>query len=219
LRLFQRFRSPDLLLACDGHRDSRLKQATGDTRGRSGLNFASRFQSRVRRTFTLYLCAKIALSVLILAVSAATITVTPKTYTAELGGAVNVNNKLVGIDKGFSIASSAASALGTGSCATAVTFSITTGTATTSVTSGHYVYDIRITNTTLTPTLTCYQVLLTLTTSNGVQTTYGPLYIQTTASLLAWQPIDARFDIQSTTTPASPFSFLVTITCQTGTCP
>ncbi|OLD11956.1 MAG: hypothetical protein AUI50_04460 [Crenarchaeota archaeon 13_1_40CM_2_52_14] len=183
------------------------------------MNFASRIQQWLRRTFTVYLSAKIALAILVLAVSAAAITVTPTTYQAELGGALNINNKLLGVDKGFSIASSGAIALGTGSCSTPVTFGTTPGTATTTVTSSDYVYDVQITNTTSTPTSTCYQVLLTVTRSSGVQSTYGPLFIQTTASVLAWQPIDANFDIQSTTTPTSPFSFLVSVTCQTGTCP
>src|SRR5437867_12040431 len=87
-------------------------KTTGDTRERSGLNFASRFQSRVQRTFTLYLFAKIALAVLVLAVSAATITVTPTSYTAELGGAVNVSNKLTGLDKGFARSTTPATATG-----------------------------------------------------------------------------------------------------------
>jgi hypothetical protein len=161
----------------------------------------------------------VALALLVLAVSAASITATNQTYQAEIGGAMNVNNKLVGIDKGFAKASSGASASGTGSCATPVLFTITPGAnATTVVTSGHYVYDVQITNTTLTPALTCYQVLLTLHPSGGPLTTYGPLFIQTTVAA-AWQPLDARFDIQSTTAPTSPFSFLITITCQLGTCP
>ena len=218
LCLFQLFRSPNLLPACDGHRDSRLKQATGDSRGRSGLNFASRFQSRVRRTLTLYLGAKIALAVLVLAVSAATITVTPTSYTAELGGAVNVSNKLTGIDKGFAMSAAPATATGA-SCATSVTFTITPGTiVTTAVTSNDYIYDIQIANTTQTPTSTCYKVLLTLTATTGVQTTYGPLYIATDSPASAWQPLDAQFDIGATL-PSSPFSFLIVVTCELGTCP
>ncbi len=183
------------------------------------MNLASRIQSWARRTFTLYLSAKIALAVLVLAVSAASITVTTRNYQAELGGAVNVNNKLTGIDKGFAKALTPATASGS-SCATNVTFTITPGAnATTAVTSNDYVYDIQIANTTQTPISTCYKVALTLTSSSGVQTTYGPLYIATTSSLLAWQPLDAKFDIQSTSLPASPFSFLIVVTCQIGTCP
>ena len=182
------------------------------------MNFASRFQSRFRRTFTLYLGAKIALAVLVLAVSAAAITVTPTSYTAELGGAVNVNNKLTGIDKGFAKASTPATPSGN-SCATNVTFTITPGTnATTAVASNDYVYDIQIANTTQTPTSTCYKIALTVTSSSGVQTTYGPLYIATTATPLAWQPLDAQFDV-GTTLPASPFSFLIAVTCDIGICP
>ncbi len=182
------------------------------------MNFASRFQSRIRRTFTMYLSAKIALAVLVLAVSAATITVTPKTYTAELGGAVNVNNKLTGIDKGFAMSATPATATG-GSCATNVTFTITPGTiVTTAVTSNDYIYDIQIANTTQTPTSTCYKVLLTLTAGSGVQTTYGPLYIATDSPASAWQPLDAQFDIGATL-PGSPFSFLIVVMCELGTCP
>jgi hypothetical protein len=182
------------------------------------MNFASRIQSWVRRTFTLYLSAKIALAVLVLAVSAASITVTTKNYQAELGGAVNVNNKLTGIDKGFAKASVPATA-SAGSCATNVTFTIVPGaTATTTVASNDYVYDIQIVNTTQTPVSTCYKVALTVTLSSGVQTPYGPLYIATTSTLSAWQPIDAKFDIGASL-PASPFSFLIAVTCQAGTCP
>ncbi|TMI07308.1 hypothetical protein E6H34_08330 [Candidatus Bathyarchaeota archaeon] len=182
------------------------------------MHLASRFQRRVRRTFTLYLAAKIALAVLVLAVSAATITVTPTNYQAELGGAVNVNNKLTGMDKGFAKAAAPAAATG-GSCATNVTFTDTSGgIVTTDVASNDYVYDIQIANTTQTPTSTCYKVLLTLTLSSGLETAYGPLYIATSSTPLAWQPLDARFDV-GTTLPASPFSFLIAVTCQSGTCP
>jgi hypothetical protein len=184
------------------------------------MNFTSRIKSWVRRTFTLYLCGKIALAVLVLAVSAASIAVTTQNYQSELGGAVNVNNKLTGVDKGFAKSSLLGSASGTGSCASNVTFTITSGTtATTAVASGDYVYDIQISNTTQTPTATCYQVALAMTTSSGLQTTYGPLYIATTPTPSAWQPLDAKFDIQSMSLPASPFSFLITVTCQVGTCP
>jgi hypothetical protein len=184
------------------------------------MNFASRTQRWARRTFTLYLSANVALAILVLAVSAASIIVTTKNYQSEIGGAVNVSNKLTGIDKGFTKATSLGFASGTGSCANNVTFTITPGTtATTAVTSGDYVYDIQIVNTTQTPTNTCYKVALTTTASSGAQTTYGPLYISTTSTLLAWQPLDAKFDIQSTLLPASPFSFLITITCQIGSCP
>jgi hypothetical protein len=184
------------------------------------MNHASRLQSWIRRTFTWYLSAKIALAVLVLAVSAASVTVTTKNYQSELGGALNVNNKLLGVDKGFTKAGAPASATGTGSCANNVTMTTTPGTtATTTVTSGDYVYDIQISNTTQTPTTTCYKVALTTTDSSGVQTIYGPLYIATTTTQLAWQPLDAKFDILSTSLPASPFSFLISVTCQTGTCP
>jgi len=182
------------------------------------MNFVSRFQRRLRRTFTLYLAAKIALAVLVLAVSAATITVTPTNYQAELGGAVSVNNKLTGIDKGFAKAIAPVAATG-GSCATNVTFTDISGEiVTTDVASNDYVYDIQIANTTQTPTSTCYKVVLTLTPSSGLQTAYGPLYIATSSTPLAWQPLDAEFDV-GTTLPASPFSFLIAVTCQMGTCP
>jgi hypothetical protein len=182
------------------------------------MNLVSRIQSWVRRTFTLYLSAKIALAVLVLAVSAASITVSTKNYQAEVGGAVSVNNKLTGIDKGFVKASTPATASGS-SCTTNATFTITPGTtATTVVTSNDYVYDIQIVNTTQTPISTCYKVALTVTSSSGVQTTYGPLYIATTSTLSAWQPLDAKFDV-GVSLPASPFSFLIAVTCQSGTCP
>jgi hypothetical protein len=163
-----------------------------------------------RRTFTWYFSTKVSLAFLVLAVSAVSVTVTTTNYQAELGGATNVTNKLVGIDKGFTKASSSTSASG-GSCANNVTFTTTAGTtATTAVTSNDYVYDIQISNTTLTPTSTCYQVALTLTSGSGVQTIYGPLYIATTSTPLAWQPLDAIFDVGSSL-PASPFSFLIKI--------
>jgi hypothetical protein len=188
-----------------------LKAQTGtQITGKSHMKRSSAVSNWFRRTFTWYFSAKIALAFLILTVSAVSVTVTTTNYQAELGGATNVTNKLIGIDKGFTKASSPASASG-GSCANNVTFTTTAGTtATTAVTSNDYVYDIQISNTTQTPTSTCYQVALTLTSSSGVQTTYGPLYIATTSTPLAWQPLDAIFDVGSNL-PASPFSFLIRI--------
>jgi hypothetical protein len=189
-----------------------LKTQTGtQILGKSHMKRSSAVWNRFRRTFTWYFSAKIVLAFLVLTVSAVSVTVTTTNYQAELGGATNVTNMLVGIDKGFTKASSPASASG-GSCANNVTFTITLGTTvTTMIASNDYVYDIQISNNTQTPTSTCYRIALTLTSTSGVPTTYGPLYIATTSAPLAWQPLDATFDV-GPNLPTSPFSFLITIT-------
>ena len=65
------------------------------------MNGASRICNWLRRTFTWFVSGKIVLAFIVIAVSAASIVVTPTTYQAEVGGELNVTNRLVAVDKGF----------------------------------------------------------------------------------------------------------------------
>jgi hypothetical protein len=173
------------------------------------MNFAYRFRRWVQRTFTLYLSAKIALAVLILAVSAAAITVTPKNYQAEMGSAFNTSNNILVGDKGFSKPSTSTSV--TGSCPSAgnVTFSSTPGTANNAITAGNIVYDVQVNATALTPLVSCFTVSITLPIG-GSQTTKS-LTIASGTSVAAGWTIDCKLDIGTTTLPASPYSFKVVV--------
>ena len=162
------------------------------------MDKASKIGERLRRTFTWYLSAKIILALCIVAVSAATIVVTPTTYQAEIGGALNVTNQLVAIDKGFFVASSGTAAAGT-SCLTPVLFGV-----------GTVVYDVAVNETGTTNINTCYQATLVMTPNGGSSTTYGPVFLNSTASILTTFRIDCKFDIGASA-PSSPYSFQVTI--------
>ena len=168
----------------------------------------SKIGKRLRRMFTWYLSAKIILVLCIVAVSATTIVVTSTTYQAEIGGALNVTNKLVAVDKGFFVASSGSVAAGT-SCNTPVQFGIGT-VANTALTAQHVLYDVAVNETDTTTVNTCYQATLVVTPNGGSATTYGPLFLNSTASILATFRIDCEFDIGAST-PSSPYSFQLTI--------
>lgn len=173
------------------------------------MNCASRFQRWLRHTFTLYLSAKIALALLVLAVSAAAITVTPKTYQAEIGSAFNTSNNILVGDKGFLKLSTSTGA--TGSCPSAgnVTFSSIPGTANNAITSGDIVYDVQVNATALTPLVSCFTVSITLPIG-GSQTTKSLTIASGTSTAAGWT-IDCKLDIGTTTLPASPFSFKVEV--------
>jgi len=172
------------------------------------MDKASKIGERLRRTFTWYLSAKIILAICIVAVSAATIVVTPTTYQAEIGGALNVTNQLVAIDKGFFVASSGTAAAGT-SCLTPVLFGVGT-VANNAITTQHIVYDVAVNETGTTNINTCYQATLVMTPNGGSSTTYGPVFLNSTASILTTFRIDCKFDIGASA-PSSPYSFQVTI--------
>ncbi len=172
------------------------------------MNKASRIYDRLRRTLTWYVSGKFVLAILVIAVSATSIIVTTTTYQAEIGGELNVTNSLVAVDKGFFMAGSNATATGT-SCSNPTFFGPGT-VANTMITTQHIVYDVAI-NETLTASLnTCYKATLVVTPNGGTATIYGPVYMNSTASILTTFRIDCEFDIGASA-PASPYSFQLTV--------
>ncbi len=172
------------------------------------MSKASRIYNWVRRTFTWYVSGKIALAVFVIAVSAVAITVTPTTYHSEIGGALNVTNRLVAVDKGFFVSGSGVAASGT-SCSSATKFGVGT-IANNLITAQHTVYDVAV-NETLSATInTCYKATLVMTPNGGSATTYGPVYMNSTASIVTTFRIDCEFDIGASA-PSSPYSFQLTI--------
>ena len=168
----------------------------------------SAISRRVRRTLTWYFSAKVVLAILLLAVSAASITATSTNYQAEMGSAYNVSNNLLAGDKGFSKPSVDTGA--TGSCPTAnITFSGSPGSANNAITAGNIVYDVQVNATASTPLVSCFTVALTISLS-GSQITKS-LTIASGTSVAAGQTIDCKLDIGTTSLPASPFSFTVTV--------
>ena len=171
------------------------------------MDKASRIGKRLRRTFTWYLSVKIALALCIIAVSATSIVVTPTTYQAEIGGALNVTNRLVAVDKGFSQASTPVTPTGT-DCGSATKFGTGT-TANTNIMALHYVYDVAVNEAVNATINTCYKASFVLSLS-GFATTYGPVYMNSTASIVTTLVIDCKFDI-GVSIPSSPYSFQLTI--------
>ena len=161
----------------------------------------------IRRTFTWYFSAKLVLAILVIAVSAS-IVATSKTYQGEIGGALNVTNNLVGTDKGLSQAVTGSTASGTTSCNNGVIFGAAV--ANNGITALHFVYAIRVNETATTTTNHCFQATLVLTPNGGSATTYGPLYINSTAPALQTNRVDCQFDI-GMSMPSSPYSFQVTV--------
>jgi hypothetical protein len=150
------------------------------------------------------LSAKIIASLLVL-VYAANITVTTTTYQSEFGSTLSTASGLIAVDKGFSVAlSTVASGTGT-SCSSPVVFSNTPGIANTTITAGHFVYDVQVNATGIANPNIKYNVTLTLASS-----AYGPLCIQNASSPAIGQRIDCKFDV-GTALPAIPYSFKVTV--------
>jgi hypothetical protein len=160
----------------------------------------------LRRTFTWFFSAKVMVTVLLLAVSAASITASTKTYQAEIGGALNVTNSLVATDKGLSQAGSSVGAAGI-SCSSPVIFG--SGLANNAITVLDFVYTVRVNETLTTNTNACFKATLVLTPSGGSATTYGPVYMNSTAPSLVTNWVDCRFDIGAR--PSSPYSFQLTV--------
>jgi hypothetical protein len=167
-----------------------------------------RINKWLRRTFTGYFSAKVALAILVFAVSAASITANTKTYQGEIGGALNITNNLVGTDKGLSQVVTGSTAAGTTSCAFAVIFG--TAIANNGITALHFIYAIRVNETLTTIANHCFQATLVLTPNGGSATTYGPLFMNSTATNLVTNRVDCQFDI-GISIPASPYSFQVTV--------
>lgn len=162
----------------------------------------------VRRTFTWYFSAKVVLAILVIAVSAASITATSSNYQAEIGSSHSVNSNLLAGDKGFSKPSSSTSA--TGSCPLATTFGASPGSANNAISAGDIVYDVQVNTTATTPAAACFTVTLTLFLSDGSQTTKS-LMINSGVLITAGQTIDCKLDIGTTSLPLSPFSFRLTV--------
>jgi hypothetical protein len=169
------------------------------------MNHGSAVHHWLRRTFTWYFSAKVVLAILVIAVSAASITASSTNYQAEMGSAYNISNNILVGDKGFSKPLVGTSA--TGSCPSAgnVTFGIVPGTANNAITAGDIVYDVQVNATASTPLLRCFTVTLTLS-----QTT-RTLTIASGTSIAAGQTIDCKLDIGMTSLPLSPFSFKLTV--------
>jgi len=168
----------------------------------------SRFYDWLRRTLTWYVSSKIVLAVLVIAVSATSVVLTTRTYQAEVGGELNVTNRLVAVDKGFFIAGSNASAAGA-SCSNPAFFGLGT-VANTVITNQDIVYDVAVNETLMTNINGCYKATLVVTPNGGTATIYGPVYMNSTASILTSFRIDCEFDIGATA-PASPYSFQLTV--------
>jgi hypothetical protein len=167
-----------------------------------------RIRKWIQRTFTWYFTGKAVLALLILAVSAASIATSSKTYQGEFGGALNVTNNLVGVDKGLSQATTGSAAVGATSCSSGVIFGAAV--ANNGIVAQHFIYSIRVNETATTTTNHCFQATLVLTPNGGSATTYGPLYINSTVVSLSTNRVDCQFDI-GTSIPSSPYSFTVTV--------
>ncbi|OLE68554.1 hypothetical protein AUF78_15450 [archaeon 13_1_20CM_2_51_12] len=160
----------------------------------------ARFGSRA----SLLVVVKATIFIVVLAYATG-ISVTTTSYQAEIGSAVKVANGLLAIDKGFSIA--LVPSTGT-SCSSPVTFGVLPGMANTTITGGHWVYDVQVQSTTsasMPPAGTKFNVTLVL-----ASTTYGPVCIQTPFPSVSGQTIDCKFDV-GMTLPPSPYSFKVTV--------
>ena len=172
---------------------------------RSKMKLGPTFSRWVRRTFTWYFSAKLILAILVIAVSDATITVTSKTYQGEVGSAVNITNNILVGDKGFLKPSSGTAA--TGSCPSAnVTFSSTAGVANNAITAGDIVYDVQVNATANTPLRSCFTVTLSITGSPDKSLT-----IASGTSVADGWTIDCKLDIGTTSLPASPYTFKITV--------
>jgi hypothetical protein len=172
---------------------------------RSKLKLGSAISRWVRRTLSLYFSTKFVLAILVIAVSAAAITVTSKNYQGEVGSAVNVSNSILVMDKGFLKPS--ANTTATGSCPSGnVTFSSTAGVANNAITAGDIVYDVQVNATASTPLRSCFTVTLSITGSPDKSLT-----IASGTSTAAGWTIGCKLDIGTTSLPASPYTFKVTV--------
>lgn len=144
------------------------------------------------------------LILLILVVFAVSINNSQKNFTAELGSAATVPSGLLMTDRGFTTASSSATA--NGNCTNPVVFGPLAGTGNTVITSGHIVYTVRVNSTASATAAKKYNVTFALGSLS-----YGPICIQTALVPLNGQIIDCKFDIAATALPASIYTFKVTI--------
>ncbi len=164
---------------------------------------------RLVKRLELVLTVKTLLLVVVV-VYAASIPIGQKNVTGEQAAHTKVTNGLISKDSGFTKAGSSPTAAGTG-CGSTIAFGSTPGNANTAVTAGNIVYDVQVNTTATAPASTCFTVTLVITNSAGAQTSYGPVYISTGASVTAGQTIDCKFDLGTTMLPSPPFSFKVTV--------
>jgi hypothetical protein len=157
---------------------------------------------------SILLVAKIFLITIIVA-WAANSAIQPVNYTGETGGLDNTSNQLLTTAKGFS-KTSAASAVGASGCLSAVTFGSGT-VANNALTGGDIIFDAQVNTTATTPSSTCFTVTFYLSTSIGSQTTFGPVYLSTGASVTPGQAIDCKFDLGSSSLPTPPFSYKLAV--------
>jgi hypothetical protein len=162
----------------------------------------------VKNSITWSLALKTIL-VLVVAVSASSITFTSTNYQSEVGGVLKVANGVTLTDKGFATAALPVSATGTCPSAGNVTFTATPGTANTAIASGDQVYDAQVATTTSTPSVSCFTVTLTITPNGGSPNTYT-VKIASGSSITAGQTIDCKFDVGSTL-PSPPYTFLAKV--------
>jgi hypothetical protein len=141
---------------------------------------------------------------LVTLVFAASISVTPTTYQAEIGSYVNVNNNLVATDQGFSFTTTASSAAGT-SCASPIQFGPSPTTANTAITADHWIFTVQVNSTTSIAANATFTVSLTVASANQ-----GSLCIEGPSTPANGEVITCRFDVGSTL-PTSPYTFQLTI--------
>ncbi len=98
------------------------------------------------------------------------------------------------------------------SCVSTVAFGAFPGTANTALTAGNIVYDVQVNTTATAQAIIRFTVTLATTTSNTTnQTSYGPVYIKTGASITPGQTINckvglATMNLQTDTSPSRPRS-------------
>jgi hypothetical protein len=156
----------------------------------------------IRKAGTI-LTARVLMALVALAF-AASISVTPVMYQAQIGSYVSVVNGLLATDQGFSFASANSTGVGI-SCSAPIQFSNTPGTANTNVTKDHWVYAVQVNTTTGIASNQNFTVYVTVGS-----TTYGPVCIEGASTPTTAQIITCKFDVGATL-PSSPYSFGVKI--------
>ena len=158
---------------------------------------------RVRASVLLF--AKLATLMLALAFASSNLMVSTTTYQAEVGSFFNVTNVLLATDKGFSRAAAGSGGAGT-NCTSAIIFGSTPGIANTSITQGHWVFDVQVNSTSNAGGSGKYFNVTFVLASNS----YGPLCIKTPSPALDNQYIDCKFDVGNAL-PTSPYTFKILI--------
>ena len=167
------------------------------------MSKVSRVWKGLRIRASVILFAKLATLMLALAF-ASDFMVSTTTYQAEVGSFFNVTNVLLATDKGFSRAAAGSEGAGT-NCSSAIIFGSTPGIANTSITQGHWVFDVQVNSTSTAGSGNYFNVTFVLASNS-----YGPLCIKTPSPALDNQYIDCKFDVGNTL-PSSPYTFKILI--------